>query len=508
MPAPKAPAVDATREKRSLESIQSAAHARYCAANPLSAKAHKTASANLPGGNTRTVLFSQPFPLAFRSGACNMLTSLDGRSYVDFLGEYSAGLFGHSHPRIRQAIAGALDRGWNYGAETLQEKELGSKLTHRFASAGLDLVRFTNSGTEASTMAIGTAIAWTGRKKILVFSNAYHGGTVFFPMDMCIWTHSKSSSPPPWKSAVLPHEFVPAPFNNIAETRAIVDALPGDSLAAIMVEPVQGSGGCRPASREFLRYLRETADRLGALLIVDEVMTSRLGPSGLLATLGLKADLMTLGKWIGGGMSFGAFGGRRDVMNMYNPALGPKEGLLHPGTFNNNVFSMSAGIVALDVFSPEKVTELNARGDRMKAAITQRLVDVGLYPAEHENYLQDVLEMDSFRGDGTTELYTGNESSDGRPLPLPLPRVFIASRGSMLNLRFTGRDASVWHNVYYHFMLEKGIYLASRGYTPLNLCVSDEDVDTFVEAVEEFLVLHVHDLIRLNSNLWQEKDCQ
>ncbi|RDL36877.1 uncharacterized protein BP5553_06229 [Venustampulla echinocandica] len=303
-------------------------------------------------------------------------------------------------------------------------------------------------------------------------------------MGICKWSHSKTSTAPPLNMN-LPHDFVVAPFNNLKETKAIVERLPKDSLAAIMIEPVQGSSGCRPALPEFLIYLRETTERLGALFIVDEVMTSRLGPSGYMETLGLKADLMSLGKWIGGGMSIGAFGGRRDIMEMFDPARSTK-GLMHAGTFNNNVFSMSAGVVALDIYNEQKVMEFNARGDRMKFGITRVLFETGLYSQEHAEYLKDIREIDSFEED--VRLYTGNDEN------VHLPKVLISSRGTMLNLRFTGPDAGSWHNIYYHFMLRKGIYLASRGYTPMNLEISDEDVDMFVSSVKEFLTIHLNEL--------------
>ncbi|EHK97224.1 putative Uncharacterized aminotransferase [Glarea lozoyensis 74030] len=348
----------------------------------------------------------------------------------------------------------------------------------------MDLVRFTNSGTEANMMAIGAAIAWTGRKKILVFSSGYHGGTFIFTMAMCKWYHSKTSSTPPL-NINLPHEFVAAPFNNLKETKIIIESLPKDSLAAILIEPVQGSSGCRPALPEFLTYLRETCEKLGALFIVDEVMTSRLGPSGYLETLGLRADLITLGKWIGGGMSFGAFGGRGDIMEMFDPARSTK-GLMHAGTFNNNVFSMSAGIVALDIYNEQKLKEFNARGDRMKAGITKVLFDTGIYSQEHAEYLKDVREIDSFEDD--VRLYTGNDEI------VNLPKVLISSRGTMLNLRFTSPQAGAWHNLYYHYMLANGMYLASRGYTPMNLEISDEDVDRFVSLVKEFLIIHLDEI--------------
>lgn len=371
--------------------------------------------------------------------------------------------------------------GWNYGGESLCEKELAKRVTERFAPGGLELVRFTNSGTEANTFAIGAALAFTGRRKILVFSSGYHGGTFIFPMDLCRWMHAGASGEPPCDTMNLPHEFVVAPFNNIAETAAIVDALPPDTLAAILIEPVQGSGGCRSATPAFLQFLRATADRLNALFIVDEVMVSRLGPAGALATYGLRADLISYGKWIGGGMTFGAFGGRRDIMALFDPAQPASKRLMHPGTYNNNVFSMHAGVAGLEIFDADAVAALNARGDRLKKGITEALFATGIYPttpgvAEH---LQDVREVDSFTGG--TQLYAGEDKPT-----LPLPKVFVASHGSLLNVRFSGPDASLWHNLYYHFMLEKGIYMASRGYTPLSLVITDADVDAFIAAAGDF----------------------
>ncbi|EFW99062.1 aminotransferase class 3 [Grosmannia clavigera kw1407] len=471
------------------------AHATFREHNPVSAEVHAKAAEHMPGGNTRTVLYAEPFPVAIASADGNTLTSADGRTYVDFLGEFSAGLFGHSHPKIAAALETAMRGGWNYGGESLCEKTLAARVTERFAAGGLDLVRFTNSGTEANTFAIGAALTFTGRQSILVFSSGYHGGTFIFPMNLCRWMHAggkATGTEPPCHTMNLPHDFVAAPWNNVAETAAIVDRLPPNSLAAVLVEPIQGSGGCRPASPAFLRYLRQTCDRLGALLIADEVMSSRLGPSGSLATheYGLRADLLSFGKWIGGGMTFGAFGGRRDVMALFDPSLGPERRLMHPGTYNNNVFTMYAGIAGLELYDAAAVAALNARGDRLKTGITKALFASGAYPHADDpaaRHLHDVLEVDSFAGQ--TRLYAGEDQPT-----LPLPKVFLASRGSMLNLRFSGPSAGLWHNLYYHFMLEQGIYMASRGYTPLNLVITDDNVDSFIVAVAAFLDKHKAEL--------------
>jgi glutamate-1-semialdehyde 2,1-aminomutase len=197
-------------------------------------------------------------------------------------------------------------------------------------------------------IAIGTALVYTGKKKILVFKKGYHGSTI----------SGRSSDGKP--SLNLPHDFVTAPYNDVPATRAIIDALPKDSLAAILVEPMLGSGGCFAGRVDFLQLLRAEATRHSALLIFDEVMTSRLSYRGYGAKIGIRPDLMTIGKWVGGGMSFGAFGGREDIMNIFDPRLGKLE---HAGTFNNNVMSMSAGIAGCTILDEGCIDELNSRGE-------------------------------------------------------------------------------------------------------------------------------------------------
>ncbi|KAF4333053.1 acetylornithine aminotransferase [Fusarium beomiforme] len=204
-----------------------------------------------------------------------------------------------------------MDGGWNFGGNSVWEKKLAKSMCERFRPSGMDLVRFTNSGTEANTTVLAAAVAITGKKKILVFSSGYHGSTLVFP------SSSIQNRIPSIMN--LPHEFIYAPYNNIEETRLVLSSADTNSLAAILVEPIQGSGGCQPASPQFLHFLREVADNTKALLIVDEVMASRLGKSGYVAEIGIKADFLTLGKYLGGGMTFGAFGGRRDLMERFDP---------------------------------------------------------------------------------------------------------------------------------------------------------------------------------------------
>ncbi len=233
--------------------------------------------------------------MTFASGCGNKLVTVDGHEYIDFLGEYTAGIYGHSHPIIRKAIEDALDKGWNLGGHNKMEQELAKIICKRFHP--MERVRFVNSGTEANMMAIATAIAYTKRSKLLIFHKGYHGSTIS--------GHQIEGKP----SINLPHDFVVAPYNDVQGTRRIIDELPCNSLAAILVEPMLGSGGCFTGKETFLLYLRRASSELGALLIFDEVMTSRLSHFDLGLTERIVPEMMTLGKWVGGGMSFGAFGG-------------------------------------------------------------------------------------------------------------------------------------------------------------------------------------------------------
>ena len=264
------------------------------------------------------------------------LWDADGHEYVDFLSEFTAGLFGHSHPAIRRALDAALDGGWNMGAHGPAEARFAQAICDRFPS--IDLVRFTNSGTEANLMAVAAACAITGRGKVMVFKGGYHGGLFYF--------RGKGSA------VNAPYDFLVAPYNDISGTRALV-APHAEDLAAILIEPMLGGSGCIPATSEFLADLRRLATDAGAILIFDEVMTSRLAPGGLQQTHGILPDMTTLGKYVGGGMSFGAFGGKAELMQWFDPRR--KDGFQHAGTFNNNVLTMNAGYVGLtEIYTPER----------------------------------------------------------------------------------------------------------------------------------------------------------
>ena len=349
---------------KATEDALAQAHSAYSTLNPTSHDAFLSSCKHLPGGNTRTVLHANPFPLTFASGNGCTVTSLDGNTYIDFLGEFTAGIYGHNDSAIRAAIDEALDQGWSLGGNNKYEKELAKLVCERFQPT-MELVRFTNSGTEANMMAVATAMAWTGKNKILVFQGGYHGATLSFRIPPVGVTQ---------KSVNLPHEWVIGTYNDIEKTQAVLSAIPADSLAAIIVEPMLGNAGAIPGSLPFLQFLRSYASSHDALLIFDEVMTSRLSYRGLGHKLGIRPDMMTLGKWVGGGMSFGAFGGRADIMALFDPT---KQGsLAHAGTFNNNVVSMAAGCAGCKVLDEETTNRLNELGESLKVKVQAAIDNV------------------------------------------------------------------------------------------------------------------------------------
>jgi len=412
-----------------IETALADAVARYERRNPNSAARAERAERVLPGGNTRSILHFDPFPLAFARGEGPYLTSLDGDRYTDFLGEFTAGLYGHSEPKILDAIGNALDRGLSFGGHNELEHELAELLCARFEA--MELVRFTNSGTEANLMALALALHHTGRREILVFRGAYHGGVLAFG----------SGEPSP---VTVPHAWVLGDYDDVEATRALIRE---HELAAILVEPVLGSGGCIPASDAFLAMLREEATAAGTLLVFDEVMTSRLPRRAV------TPDLMTVGKYLAGGMSFGAFGGSAELMGRYDPKR--PGALFHAGTFNNNVVSLSAGIAGLrDVLTDERLAALNARGDRLRDALNRA-------------------------GDGL--LHT---SGSGSLMTIhPGPRAYNASEPP------DPRRELVKRLVFFE-LLDAGQWIAARGMLALSLPITDALCDEFANAFAAIVARH------------------
>jgi glutamate-1-semialdehyde 2,1-aminomutase len=425
----------------SLEAAAAETERRYVQANPNSRAQFERACEVMPGGNTRSVLHYSPFPLTMERGEGPCLWDADGHRYVDFLGEYTAGLYGHSHPVIMEAVREVLECGIVLGAPGRHEHELARLLCERFPSC--DLVRFCNSGTEANLMAIGAARAATGRERVMVFDGAYHGGVLYF---------AHGASP-----VNVPFAFVMGRYNDLDATLERLNAHAGE-IAAILVEPMVGAGGCIPAEPSFLQGLRDAANEHGIALIFDEVMTSRLSAGGLQGRLGITPDLTTFGKYLGGGFSFGAFGGAERFMSPFDPRR--SAALPHAGTFNNNVVSMAAGAAGLGrVFTEEAAEALNERGDVLRRRL--------------------------------------QESAVRRGLP-----VQVTGAGSIMSLHYqaapierpgdTHATPEAARRLMHLALIERGFVTARRGFMSLSLALTGDDLDGFAAAFDEVLDIHGH----------------
>jgi glutamate-1-semialdehyde 2,1-aminomutase len=423
---------DTALRNTDIDAALNEAKEAYVTSAPTSLARYVEATTVMPGGNTRTVLHYAPFPLAMAHAEGCRMWDVDGREYIDFLGEYTAGLYGHSHPVIRAALDRALDNGISFGASNMTEARFARAVCERF---GLQRVRFTNSGTEANLLAISLGRIFTRRDKVMVFNGGYHGAVFGF---------AGGGSP-----INVPFEYVVAPYNDVERTRALIT----DDLALVILEPMIGSGGCIAASGNFLRMLRQETTRVGALLILDEVMTSRLAPGGLQSVVGVKPDLTTFGKYIGGGMSFGAFGGRAEIMDRFDPRRA--DALPHAGTFNNNVLTMTAGLTGLtDVYTPEAAVALNGRGETLRGRLNAlcRKADA---PVQFTG-IGSMLAVHTMRG------------------PISSPEDAAKSDPKLKELFFFD-------------MLTHGIWLARRGMMTVSLPIGDVECDALVAAVEEFL---------------------
>lgn len=420
-----------------LDELLNSTRDDYRSARPVSGRHADAAASVLPGGNTRSVLDFRPHPFRVAGVDGPYLIDVDGHRYLDLLGNYSAGLLGHRPPAVADAVRAVLDQGWSLGAITSAEAELARLLADRFDS--IDQVRFTNSGTEANLMAIATAKHVTGRQMVLAFHAGYHGGVLY---------HGEGGT-----ALLVPHQWEIAEYNDTAGLQTIFDSL-GEQIACVIVEPMLAASGCIPGSRSFLEELRRLTAEHGSILIFDEVMTSRLSRGGAQALLGITPDMTTLGKYLAGGLPFGAFGGSRELMAVFDPNSGGT--LAHGGTFNNDEMSLAAGIAAVGTLLDESTLEsLNERGDRLRSGLVEAFADAGV----------------PMCATGLGSLLTVHGTAG------PVERV------SDLD----GSDDRLKELLFFD-LLAAGYYMARRGFMALSLDITDEHVDGLLDEVSGWAI--------------------
>jgi glutamate-1-semialdehyde 2,1-aminomutase len=344
---------------------------------------HERAVKVMPGGTTRTTTYFDPYPLYIDKGEGCRIWDADGIERIDMLGNYTAMILGHAHPKVVEAIARQAARGTAFAAANPIELELATLLCDRVPS--LDLVRFCNSGTEATMFAMRLARAFTGRPKIARIEGGYHGTHDYAEVS----THpAPAEAGPADRPRARPDSIgtpewaisgtVVLPFNDSDAAERILRQ-EAKEVAAVILEPIIGAGGVIAATTDFIKRLRSVTRELGMLLIFDEVISLRVAPGGAQQLYGVSPDLTTMGKIIGGGLPVAAFGGRADVMELMDPRREPN--LPQGGTYNGNPLGMAAGVAALKELTPDVYEELNRKGARVKDQLSEVFASHGL-PAQ------------------------------------------------------------------------------------------------------------------------------
>jgi glutamate-1-semialdehyde 2,1-aminomutase len=336
----------------------------YVSKTQKSMALYERAKKVLPAGVSYGIRFFEPYPFYTARARGSKLYDVDGNEYVDFWMGHGTHILGHSPQVVVEAVKRQIENGTHYGTSHELEVALAEQVVKMVPSA--EMVRFTNSGTEANMYAIRLARAYTRRSKIIKFEGGWHGGYdalhvgVKFPFDV---PESAGLTTGATQDTIL------AVFNNLEDVEVKTRK---ESIAAIIIEPVLGAGGCIPAEREFLKGLREICDEKGILLIYDEVITGfRLAPGGAQQYYSVLPDITVFGKILGGGFPVGAFCGRREIMERLNPIVYERPNYsFHGGTFCANPVTMAAGLATLKTLEDGSIiTKLNEQGEKVRETL-------------------------------------------------------------------------------------------------------------------------------------------
>lgn len=353
----------------SITELERDATAEYRRRTPRSAALYERAQRVFPGGDTRTGTYFPPHPLFVERGSGCRVWDVDGHEYLDFLNNFTSLLHGHDHPHVSGAIARQLAGGTVHGSPGPLQIRLAEAIAARVPS--VEHLRFCNSGTEATLLALRGARAFTGRPLIMKMEGGYHGSHDQVSLGMAP-PYDRSG---PGISPGAAGEVLLGRFNDLDHTAELVRRH-RDRLAAVIVEPMMGSAGAIPAEGPFLEGLRAVTTECGVLLVLDEIITFRLAVGGAQSLYGIRPDLTCFGKIIGGGLPIGAFGGRRDVMAVFDPTR--PNPISHSGTYNGNALTMAAGLAALELYDQDAVSRLNGLGDRLRAGAREIVERLGL----------------------------------------------------------------------------------------------------------------------------------
>ena len=425
---------------------------RYRQRNPRSLELYERHRSTTPGGVAKGAYYYSPFPLTMDRGEGCYLWDVDGHRYVDFANHHTGQVLGNNHPAVVEAVKQQMDRGIAVGAPMGVEKELCAEMCRRVKT--IERVRFCNSGTEATLHAVRLARGFSGRPKIAKFEGCYHGS--HDAVEISVAPPLDQAGPAEEPVAVVqtgglsPHaveEIVILPLNDIQNTERLI-AKHRDELACVLLEP---KAGILDIPGEFIQAVREITRKNDVLLIFDEIVAFRVGMGGAQEYYGIDPDLTAFGKIVGGGFSVGAFGGRADLMDMFDPTAG--KGMGQSGTFSAHPLTMAAGLAMLRELTPEAYDHLNGLGDRLSGGLNEMFGRNGIDAVAHNN---------------------GSVFS-----------VYFTSNGKPRSFRdLSGVDKSMALPVF-HALLEQGYFLGfGLGMCAVSLPTEARHVDGLVNAFE------------------------
>jgi len=425
----------------------------YMKKRSKSREALEAATKFLPGGDSRIATFFYPYPIFLDKGNGCRITDVDGNEYIDFHNCYTALIHGHAYPPIVAATRDVVGRfATSLGAPTTLITELAETICKRVKS--VERVRFCNSGSEAGMMAMRTARAFTGRNKILKIEGGYNGA-----YDTVVHPPNATGLP---KSVQV--DQLTVPFNDKEAAERVIHENK-DELACMVVEGMMGAAGQIPPQNGYLKFLRKITEENDVLLVLDEVMCFRIDYAGIQGIYGIKPDITMFGKIIGGGFPVGGWGGRKDIMELFDPIKGKEfiqespglpamARLFHGGTFNANPVVATAGRIMLEHLTVEEIARINQLGESLAAGIRN---------------IFSTLKIKSQ----------------------------VTGLGSLLNLHFTQesvmdfKTAQTGRKELMHLvhlgLLERGIFLPARGLFALSTQIGEKEIDVAIKAMEDVM---------------------
>ena len=444
--------------KQEISDSLRAERARYIGLNGGSSAKHEEAKRWLPGGDTRNSIFWGPFPIYVSRAEGSKIVDVDGNERIDFINNMTTLILGHRHPAVIAALGEQLERGVSYPAPTPLVVEWGELMCERVPS--LDKVRFVNSGTEATLNAVRAARAFSGKNLLAKCEGAYHGNhdavQISVTPDVGLAGDAESPESVLTTRGMSPKsadEIVIMPYNDLENAEMVIRSR-ADELAAVIVEPINGQCGMVPAEPEFLEGLRRLTSELGILLIFDEVIAFRASRGGAQEYYGVTPDLTCFGKVIGGGLPVGAFGGREDVMSMWDPSQSGGPQVSHAGTFNGNPMTAAAGVATLRELTVDVYEDLEEKGeylrDRLRHVISEMEAPMGVTGAASLFAIQ-----------ATSEVVRDYRS-------------YATNDGDLLEMVFMG-------------MMNEGYLLSNRCAGNVSAAHTYEELDGFVDAFERVL---------------------